>query len=490
MTTIASASSSPRVLEYLPPARPSEFDLELLSERTRWIRRRFLWFCAVNIVLQILGSTSMAKDIRAAPGLARILNIIEPIFLVGGYLAAFVYVFRKRPDLRRLLHLAVYMTAILPGLSELFFRLDLSLDTAGWSDLLSAGLTPGTLMAFVGPGMIFFVHILACLFIPWTVRECLVPAGAMLTFNTLIVVFDLAFTLKGNDRVIAGFALAFSPLALLPGVVICWWRFSRFRKRFRLVFESTGYHKLQSELEGARRVHESSLPPQNLLTTGPVCLAYAYEPMRQIGGDILFVHPPNDPAAPVLSVLLVDVNGHGFGAALMANRVIGEIQRLFAENPNAAPHQILASLNRYVWLTMARDAVFATAVCLRIDTRANTLEYANGGHPPAFLRAADGAITRLEPDTFLLGVMDGDDYCPTCQNRPFHPGDALLVYTDGATEARDLSGAMITIDGLHARLAQLAQPAARWPEALLHQITSHRRAPAEDDTLLVALHRV
>jgi sigma-B regulation protein RsbU (phosphoserine phosphatase) len=185
----------------------------------------------------------------------------------------------------------------------------------------------------------------------------------------------------------------------------------------------------------------------------------------------------------------VDVNGHGFGAALMANRVIGEIQRLFAENPDAAPHQVLSTLNRYVCLTMARDSIFATALCLRIDTQAGTIEYANGGHPPPFLRAADGSISRLEPDTFLLGVVDGEDYCPACGSLPFRTGDALLAYTDGATEACDLTGAMITIEGLLQRFGGLPASPRIWPTALLHQVAAHRRAPATDDTLLAVLYR-
>jgi sigma-B regulation protein RsbU (phosphoserine phosphatase) len=211
--------------------------------------------------------------------------------------------------------------------------------------------------------------------------------------------------------------------------------------------------------------------------------------MRQIGGDILYVHPPDQSGADRVSVVLIDVNGHGFGAALMANRVIGEVQRLFAEDPDAAPHQILAALNRYVRLTLARDSVFATALCLRADATAGTLEYANGGHPPAFLRRADGSVTRLDPETYLLGVHDGDDYCPDCRRCPFDPGDALLAYTDGATEARDPAGQMLTIAGLTHLFNQLDSPPDRWPATLLNQVLTHRRAPAQDDTMMVSLYR-
>ena len=48
----------------------------------------------------------------------------------------------------------------------------------------------------------------------------------------------------------------------------------------------------------------------------------------------------------------------------MANRVIGEIERLFAEHPDAGPHEMLTALNRYVRLTMAKSAVYATAASI------------------------------------------------------------------------------------------------------------------------------
>ena len=110
--------------------------------------------------------------------------------------------------------------------------------------------------------------------------------------------------------------------------------------------------------------------------------------------------------------------------------------------------------------------------------------------PPAFLCKADKTIARLDADTYLLGVFEGDDYCPACKTVPFHAGDALLAYTDGATEARNLSGEMLNVTGLLERLGQFDGAPARWPQSLLYQIVNHRRGPAEDDTLLVSLYRV
>src|SRR3954453_9570288 len=82
---------------------PTEFDVELASERTRWIRRRFLWFCAVNVGMMVLFFGVLAKDIRSAPPLARAFNGLDFLVICGGYIAAFVYVWRVRLPLDRLL---------------------------------------------------------------------------------------------------------------------------------------------------------------------------------------------------------------------------------------------------------------------------------------------------------------------------------------------------------------------------------------------------
>lgn len=487
-----------RVLGYAsaPPdpaaVGPTEFDLELASERTRWIRRRFLWFCAVNVGMMVVFFGLLAKDIRYAPPLARAFNVLDFVVVCGGYVAAFVYVWRVRLPLDRLLKLGIYLTAILPSLSILFTRLDITLNPSSY-DFLGGSAEPGTCWAILSPWSIFMGFTVACIFVPWTVREALRPAAVVVGANSLVLIFDLLFTIRQPfGRYVALACLAAAPFGVVPGLLFRWWRFSQFRKFFPVIFESSGYRKLQTELAGARRLHESILPPQDFHARGPARLAYAYEPMRQIGGDVLFVHPTDQPEAARMSVVLVDVNGHGIPAALMANRLIGETQRLYAEDPHACPHRILCALNRYVRLTMARDGVYATAIVLRLDTAAGELEYANAGHPPALVRRADGGVARLdEGGTYLLGVHDGDDYCPDCQRTPFGPGDALLAYTDGATEARNPAGEMIGLLGLQHLLGQIAatQTPDRWPPSLLSLVVNHRRGPAADDTLVVALHR-
>jgi len=173
----------------------------------------------------------------------------------------------------------------------------------------------------------------------------------------------------------------------------------------------------------------------------------------------------------------------------MANRVIGEIQRLFSRKiPKPRRIRVLCALNRYVRLTMAKTGVLpprCAFASIPAPARCNLQRRSSTRVSPQVRRS----IIRLSPTPISLVWSMADDYCPNCQTVAFHPGDALLAYTD-APPRRAISPRDVTISGLYDRFGQLTSSPERWPQALLHQITSHRRAPAEDDTLLAAIYRV
>jgi sigma-B regulation protein RsbU (phosphoserine phosphatase) len=187
---------------------------------------------------------------------------------------------------------------------------------------------------------------------------------------------------------------------------------------------------------------------------------------------------------------VVDVTGHGIAAALTVNRLHGELERLFAENPDVDPGAVLGLLNKYVHLTLANHSVYATAFCLRVDPARNVVEYASGGHPPAFLRAVDGTLHELSSTGFVLGACPSDDFDPAPATLPFYPGDALIVYTDGAIEAKNEAGRMLGVRGVQRLLAQKAGASpGQWPAVLMQTVDGHRVGPVCDDTLAVEVWR-
>ena len=339
---------------------------------------------------------------------------------------------------------------------------------------------------------VFITHLFASLFIPWTPRESVRPLAPLLILNALLILLLDPGTLL--TKIIW---IAVSPLVGVPGVAIAWWRHSRFRRSFSHKVLRRSYGEMKRELVDARRIHESLFPAP--IDDGPVRFAYLYEPMRQIGGDFLFAQCAElpDKELPLLNVVVIDVTGHGITAALTVNRLAGEIEREFGEKPDAEPGEILHGLNAYLHHTLARHSVYATALCVRIDPNTDELIWASAGHPPAFLRMASGRLDRLDSTSLLLGACRADDFYPNQQKMPFHAGDSVLIYTDGATEARNHDGAMLRTDGMQKLVASIDPRAngsgggagGSWCESVLDAIDRFRHGPAQDDTLIVEIAR-
>ncbi|MGP1345715.1 MAG: SpoIIE family protein phosphatase [Phycisphaerales bacterium] len=341
-----------------------------------------------------------------------------------------------------------------------------------------------------GPGAAWFInvmiaHFLAALFIPWTWRECVFAMLPMVVINAI------GTTIGGELLTVSGFLFVLlAPLLGLPGIFVVAVRNSIFRKKFTYQMLRGRYSEMKRELGLARQIHEDLFPDP--ITEGPIRLVYHYEPMRQIGGDYLHARMITLPgrSAPTLHLCVMDVTGHGIGAALTVNRLHGEMDRILAENPGTTPGQMLTGLNRYMHATLAGHSVYATALCLAVDVEAGELRWASAGHPPAFLRQVNGRIEELHSTTFVLGVTLGEDFVPDEQRIAFRAGDTLLAYTDGAIESRNGGNRQLGVAGLLAMFSDGHPDAeAGWPLALARKVESFRVGPSQDDILLVELYR-
>ncbi|MCA9291006.1 MAG: serine/threonine-protein phosphatase, partial [Phycisphaerales bacterium] len=203
--------------------------------------------------------------------------------------------------------------------------------------------------------------------------------------------------------------------------------------------------------------------------------------MRELGGD--YVHLLVDRAGGV-HLTLLDVTGHGLAAALTVNRLSGEIERLRAERPDIDPDALLVALNRYVHLTLRRRHVFATAFCASLDPSTGHLAWANAGHPPAFLRRADGRVEELAATGVLLGALEDDDFVP--RTTTLDPGDVLVVYTDGVFEARNRRGQALGLAALR-ELMQRSPPPRDWTVHLDTIVRAHVAGQPDDDVLIASL---
>lgn len=516
----------------------SDFRVEYETERLRRLRRRFLWYTGIFGGFGAVSTLGLAGATFFLPAEQHILWLaVVGLSAVSSllFLGLFVRVRRAgAPISRRTLVRLAYWLIVVNGMIQFPARgiADrLSAERALTSQLVDDSAASGTpaseqeIAAGESPvdhedhpdsmaeaasipvvvpdtrrptlqygagwlSSVFLSHLLASLFLPWTPREAIKPLVPLLiVFSAFTLVFvEGAFVWRLT-------LIAASPLIGMPGVMWSAWRTSRFRDRFHSQVFRRSYRELRRELVDARRIHEDLFP--KFITDGAVRLVYRYEPMRQIGGDFLYVHRfpgvDGDPSHEPLSVVMIDVTGHGIPAAMTINRLFGELERLFGEEPDIPPGEVLTALNSYVHYTLAPHSVYATALCLRINHDLDLLEWASGGHPPAFLRTADGRIDRLDSTAFVLGACHGEDFDSNQRSAPFMPGDRLLAYTDGAIEARDETGRMLGLVGFQRMVASIRPESggeSGWISAILRAVEKHREGPPADDTLIVELRRV
>ncbi|SER23648.1 PP2C family protein-serine/threonine phosphatase [Actinokineospora terrae] len=230
----------------------------------------------------------------------------------------------------------------------------------------------------------------------------------------------------------------------------------------------------------ARSLQESLLPPV-LASVPGVDAAASYLPATgdTVLGDFYDLFPAH---GPWWCAVLGDVCGHGTEAAkitaLARYTVRAEATR------HLSPAAVLSRLNTAMITQRGYDR-FLTAAYLTFRTTADGVSghLCTAGHPPALIRRADGSVRPLGLPGTLLGMLD--DVTLTDVQFDLAPGDALLLYTDGATEARDADGAFFGEEGLMRALDGV--DATDMTDRITRALTRHRGDHATDDTALLVL---
>jgi sigma-B regulation protein RsbU (phosphoserine phosphatase) len=245
----------------------------------------------------------------------------------------------------------------------------------------------------------------------------------------------------------------------------------------------------QMELNEARTLQLALVPPKFSETVAgrQVIIDVALEPAKEVGGDLVDHFQLSDGK---IVVALGDVSDKGAGAALIMARTHSLIRGLSARPDAPAlfgkPEQALNIVNAALAAGNA-TCMFVTFFLGVLDLAANRLAYVRAGHVAPFLRRADGSIERLgQAGGLPLGMMEGTAYAPSAV--AFNTGDALLVVTDGFTEAHDPAGALYGDERIERYLA------ARDPKAdgalgdLIKDVRSFEAGhPASDDMAAVLL---
>jgi sigma-B regulation protein RsbU (phosphoserine phosphatase) len=187
----------------------------------------------------------------------------------------------------------------------------------------------------------------------------------------------------------------------------------------------------EREITEAKAIQEKLLP-RDLPQMPGYEIASAWQSARLVGGDYFDILPLDE---KTLALCIADVAGKGMPAALLMSNLQAAVRGL--SSLSAAPHLLCARLNSIVCRNTDSDR-FITFFYAQLDGPSRRLAYVNAGHNPPFVMRSDGSHERLRVGGAVLGVFDGRNY--ELGSAQLLPGDRVVLFTDGVTEASNPSG--------------------------------------------------
>lgn len=251
------------------------------------------------------------------------------------------------------------------------------------------------------------------------------------------------------------------------------------------VEERLDRERLREEVRLAREVQARLLPEALPQVPGLDVAAY-WRPSRDVSGDTYEAVALGEHR---LVVAVADVVGKGIGASLLMATLQAGFRLLHPDLDTERPDLAAATARLDALVRQSTEATqFVTLAWGIADAEAGTFTYVVAGHPPPRLLRADGAIEALACGGPLLGVIPGAQF--TQGTVRLGDGDAVLLYTDGATEAQDDRGEELETAGLDRALRPTTSA-----ESLIEAVTEAVDAWAAsgnaeaDDLTLVAVRR-
>jgi phosphoserine phosphatase RsbU/P len=237
--------------------------------------------------------------------------------------------------------------------------------------------------------------------------------------------------------------------------------------------------RLQAQLEIARQVQLELLPAKDPQLEGFDISAYNF-PTEEVSGDYYdWVRIYEDQ----IGIVIADVSGKGVPAALLMAFLRASLRA--ATHIGYSPHISMSKVNYLLWESIERNQ-FVTAFYGVLDATNRTLAYSNAGHNPPILIAADGTVRFEERGGVPLGMFRDSRYYEYYET--IDPGQILVLYTDGVTEATNHAGEEYGRDRLVDAIHRSRDLAAREMIDFLHRDLmewTDGRNPPDDVTFFV-----
>lgn len=240
----------------------------------------------------------------------------------------------------------------------------------------------------------------------------------------------------------------------------------------------------RQDLVRAREIQQGMLPAPRLISES-IELAGVCSQASEVGGDF---YDYLCPSGESVALIVGDVTGHGFYAGLfvaMAKSCL-HTQAQFS----FAPAQVMQAMRRTLDLSIQRRLLMSCCYVF-FDPLERRLCYSNAGHPyPYLYRAQEEFLYRLEALDPILGALEAGVGGYAERMLPWEPGDVLVMYTDGVTEARNARGVMFEHEALEACIAEASDESAEAiRDVILNRVQTHSGGTLQDDDLTLVVAR-
>lgn len=192
----------------------------------------------------------------------------------------------------------------------------------------------------------------------------------------------------------------------------------------------TKNNQMLFELKVAKNVQKAILPAR-FPYGDRIRIATRIVPLMEVSGDFYEVV---DLGRERMAVAIIDVSGHGVPSALLTSMIKSAIDdQLKTVRPTA---EICASINRTLTPTLLETGFYFTMFLAILDLARMEMEYTNCGHTEPLLLSAEGKFADLATEGYIVGATLEAVY--DSRKAALHPGDRIVLYTDGITEARNI----------------------------------------------------
>ena len=235
----------------------------------------------------------------------------------------------------------------------------------------------------------------------------------------------------------------------------------------------------EEELNRAREIQQALLPKEIPQIEG-FEIAGTWEPACIVGGDYFDVIRLSEKK---LGICIADVVGKGVPAALFMANVQATVRAYASES--VSPAWLCDRVNSVVCANIAAEK-FVTLFYGVLDAEQRTMQFTSAGHPRPILKNASGGVTQLDNGGAVLGVFPNWKYEDSVVQ--LAPGDRLVLFTDGITEAARTDGEQFGEEGLIQVVKRLAdEPPSNLNAELLTDVKSFCDSHLQDDATLITI---